>query len=251
VDAIKAAAADKQNRPSVLCITWGAPESSYSLVARQEMDRACEAATDQGVTVLAAAGDNGVTDGVDDNRRHVDFPAADPWVLAVGGTKVTIVGNEIASEVVWNNQGGLGASGGGVSEVFALPEWQKAANVPSRADGSRGRGIPDVVAHASTDSGYQLFLDGQKVVLGGTTTSTPFWAGLIALINQGVGKNVGHLNQLLYKIPDSTGAFRHITKGNNTVGEVKGYEAGVGWTPVGGLGSPDGEKLLEAIKTQL
>jgi kumamolisin len=132
-----------------------------------------------------------------------------------------------------------------------LPEWQNAVNVPSRADGSRGRGIPDVVANASPLSGYQIFCDGHWTVGGGTSAATPFWAGLVALINQGVGKNVEHLNQLLYKIPDSTGAFRRITKGNNTFDGVQGYSAGPSWSAVAGRGSPDGEKLLEAIKNQL
>ena len=79
--------------------------------------------------------------------------------------------------------------------------------------------------------------------------TTPFWAGLVALLNQGVGYNLGYINPILYERIGPSGAFRSITKGDNSYAGVVGYPAaGPGWSPSTGWGSPDGEKLLAAIR---
>ena len=78
---------------------------------------------------------------------------------------------------------------------------------------------------------------------------TPFWAGLVALLNQGLGRNIGYVNPLLYKNLGPAGIFRAITQGNNSIDNVKGYSAGPGWNPVTGWGVPDGQKLLAALKS--
>ena len=84
-----------------------------------------------GVTVLAASGDNGASDGTADGTPTVDFPAASPYVIGCGGTKLTISGAGIGSEIVWYELSmNEGATGGGVSKTFALPSYQKAVNVP-------------------------------------------------------------------------------------------------------------------------
>jgi kumamolisin len=197
--------------------------------------------------VLAAAGDNGATDGVDDGQAHVDFPASSPWVLACGGTRVVASYGAIRSEKVWNDGLG-GATGGGVSSLFPRPDWQSGVNIPPRLTGALGRGIPDVVAHASATSGYSAYVSGKWVVLGGTAATTPLWAGLVALLNHGLGHNLGYINPILYTKIGPGGALRAITEGNNGIGNLKGYSAGMGWSAAAGWGSPDGTRLLAALK---
>ena len=200
---------------------------------------------------MAAAGDSGVTDGVNDGQAHVDFPGSSPWVLTCGGTRITVSGGKITSEVVWNDAAGIGfgATGGGVSAHFPKPNWQAHVNIPTDSQGHVGRGIPDVAVAASPESGYRVIIDGQAVVLGGTAAATPFWAGLIALINQGLGHNVGYINPVLYTKLGPAGALRGITEGNNGEKGVKGYSAGPGWNAATGWGSPDGRKLLQAFQS--
>jgi hypothetical protein len=232
---------------SVISIGWGQPESQWKETEVREIDAALRAATESGVTVIAAAGDNGVTDGVEDGKPHVDFPASSPWVLAVGGTEVVTSAHQIVSETVWNDKGG-GATGGGVSELFERPDWQADVRGPARKDGKPGRAIPDVAAIAAPSSGALILLDGRRTVVGGTSLSAPVWAGLIALINQGLGRNVRYLNPLLYQKAGPAGVLQSITKGENSIGHVKGYSAGPGWNAVAGWGSPNGTKLLEWLR---
>lgn len=243
MDSVSRAIHDPVNRPSVISISWGGPESNWTVAAMQQFSAICEEAAALGVTILVASGDNGSSDGVDDGANHVDFPASSPWVTAVGGTHLTAslptVGGgttpvaAILSEVVWNDGDQGGASGGGYSAVFPTPAWQSSSTVA-------GRGVPDVAADASPESGYVTRVDGTTPVIGGTSASAPLWAGLIALINQSIGRNVGFLNPVLYANPS---ACRTITQGNNGA-----FEAGPGWSATCGLGSPNGAKLLEVLR---
>ncbi len=140
LDAVTTAVHDTVHRPSVVSISWGGPESTWTAQAMDEMETAFTAAAALGVTILAAAGDNGSTDGVTDGLQHADFPASAPHALACGGT--TLNGT---TEVVWNSLStGGGGTGGGISDHFALPSYQAAANVPASANpgGRVGRGSP-------------------------------------------------------------------------------------------------------------
>jgi kumamolisin len=242
--AIRQAASD---RVGVLSIGWGQPESSWKDEEINEIDAALEEAARQRITVIAAAGDNGVIDGVPDGRRHVDFPASSPWVLSVGGTALKSKSGRITSETVWRS-GENSATGGGVSQKFELPDWQASVSVPNRDDGGSGRGIPDVAASADPALGVAIIVHGTTAVLGGTSASVPLWAGLIARINQALGYNVGYLNPTLYGEIGPEGVFHTITIGDNSVAGVKGYSAGHGWSPVAGWGSPDGTKLLNWLR---
>jgi kumamolisin len=174
----------------------------------------------------------------------VDFPASSPYVLACGGTKLTLSGTKISSEQAWNElSANEGATGGGVSEVFALPSYQQSANVPKAPNGFVGRGVPDVAGDADPETGYNVLVDGQQTVIGGTSAVAPLWAGLLVRINQSLGKNVGYLNPLLYtKNVEAT--LHDITVGNNGT-----YSAGPGWDACTGLGTPDGAALLAALTT--
>jgi kumamolisin len=196
-----------------------------------------------GVTVTAAAGDDGSTDGVSDGKQHVDFPAASPYVLACGGTKVVGSGSQISLEQVWNElPKNEGSTGGGVSNVFPLPAYQKNAGVPKNINtGFVGRGVPDISGDADPESGYVVRVDGQTEVIGGTSAVAPLWAGLAALLNQQLGHPIGFVNPRLYAAPEST--FRDIILGDNGA-----YKARPNWDPCTGLGSPNGVALGNALK---
>jgi len=240
IDAIGTAVHDTTNNPGVISISWGGPESSWTAQALSALDAACQSAAALGITITVAAGDNGSTDGGTGN--NVDFPASSPHVLACGGTKLSGNGSTITSEVVWNEQAtGEGASGGGVSNVFPLPSWQANANVPAPSVSTGGRGVPDVAGDADPETGYQIRVDGQSMVIGGTSAVAPLWAGLIALNNQQNGKTAGFIQPQIYAAKGAS-AFNDIVSGNNGA-----FSAGPGWDPCTGLGSPIGAKLIALL----
>jgi kumamolisin len=251
LNAITTAIHDTQNNPSVLSISWGAPENQWTRQAMLAMDRAFQDAAALGVTICCAAGDRGSADGVNDGLVHADFPASSPHVLGCGGTKLTSSVDKITREVVWN-EGTDSSTGGGVSAIFKLPTWQTSAHVPPSANpgGKKGRGVPDVAGDADPASGYQVLVDGQQAVIGGTSAVAPLWAGLIALLNQQLGRPVGFINPTLYHLSSTSKAFQDITIGNNVSSSERGaYIAHKGWDPCTGLGSPNGTNLLNAIKS--
>jgi kumamolisin len=243
IDAVTTATNDTTLKPSIISISWGGPESSWTQQSQTSLNSACEDAATMGITVLVAAGDDGASDGVTGGALTVDFPASSPYVVACGGTSLQLSGETIESEQVWNDLSeNEGATGGGVSQIFALPTYQDNANVPAAPNGFAGRGVPDVAGDADPETGYNVVVDGQQTVIGGTSAVAPLWAGLFALINQSLGKNVGYVNSLLYSAQEEA-TFHDITTGNNG-----GYSAGPGWDPCTGLGSPDGAALLAALQ---
>lgn len=242
VDAISTAVHDTVNKPTVISISWGGPESSWTAQAMTALDSACQAAAALGVTIIVACGDNGSTDGVAGTANHVDFPASSPHVLACGGTTLKSNGSTIASEVVWNETAiGEGATGGGVSTVFALPSWQANSHVPSSTTSSGGRGVPDVAGDADPSTGYSVEVDGEALVIGGTSAVAPLWAGLIALANAQNKTSAGFVNPTLYE-STNVKAFRDITQGKNGA-----FSAGPGWDACSGLGSPNGALIIQSL----
>jgi kumamolisin len=242
LDAITTAIHDTTHKPSVISISWGGPESSWTAQAMTAMDNAFQAAAAMGITVCAASGDNGSSDGVADGSDHVDFPASSPFALACGGTSLVASGSSISSEVVWNDGPNNGASGGGVSSFFALPAWQAGLNAVTKQGHSTAlskRGVPDVAGNADPQTGYGVRIDGTDTVIGGTSAVAPLWAALIARINQLSGKPGGYLNPSLYQ---NRQALRDIIRGNN--GD---YDAAQGWDACTGLGSPNGTALAGVI----
>jgi kumamolisin len=243
IDAVTTAVHDATLKPSIISISWGGPEDSWTAQSRDALNSACQDASTMGVTVLAASGDNGSSDGSASGNPTVDFPASSPFLVGCGGTKLTISGASISSEQAWNElSANEGATGGGVSEVFALPGFQQSANVPKAPNGFVGRGVPDVAGDADPATGYNVVVDGQQSVIGGTSAVAPLWAGLFALINQSLGANVGYVNPLLYSAK-AEATFHDITAGNNGT-----YSAGRGWDACTGLGSPNGSALLAALR---
>jgi kumamolisin len=233
--------------PTVVSISWGQSEDSWTAQARSALDQAIADAAALGVTVCVAAGDNGSSDGQADGQAHADFPASSPHALACGGTSLRAdpATGVISAETVWNDGPGNGATGGGVSDTFALPSWQAPAGVPARAGGGTGRGVPDVAGNADPATGYQVLVDGQPGVVGGTSAVAPLWAALICRLAQAGGTPFGMIGPRLYAgVTAGTAApgFHDITSGNNGA-----YQAGPGWDACTGLGSPDGTALATRL----
>jgi len=238
-------AAHATTTPAVISISWGQSEDQWTAQARTALDQALADAAALGVTTCVAAGDNGSTDG-EASGNHVDFPASSPNALGCGGTRLNAspATGAISSETVWNDLPSGGATGGGVSDVFAQPSWQASAGVPA-SGGATGRGVPDVAGNADPQTGYQILVDGQQQIIGGTSAVAPLWAGLLARLVQATGQPFGLIQPSLYT-GVSPGAdvagFRDITSGNNG-----SYSAGPGWDACTGLGSPEGTALLDRL----
>jgi kumamolisin len=242
LDAITTAIHDTTNSPSVISISWGGPESTWTSQSMTAMDEAFQAAASMGITVCIAAGDSGSSDGVSDGGDHVDFPASSPFALACGGTSLAASQSSISSETVWNDGASGGATGGGISSFFALPTWQTGLSALKTAGGLVAltmRGIPDVAGDADPQTGYEVRVDGSDTVIGGTSAVAPLWAALIARINSSTGKAAGYINPQLYQNPKD---LRDITQGNN--GD---FAAQPGWDACTGLGSPNGSLLARLL----
>jgi Pro-kumamolisin, activation domain len=272
---------DSTNNPSVISISWSADESAFGDDARSSFEASLRDAATLGVTVLVSSGDNGSNSdaNVNDGKARVNYPTSDPWILACGGT-VLSVSTATLTESSWSK------SGGGVSVKYGAPSWQDGANVPpSVNDGTtRGRGVPDVAGNAG--NGYDIILYGKQSSslsqtggpqfnpanpgtvgpVGGTSAVSPLYAALIAIINGNLGERVGYLNPWLYAMAMSPG--RTIINDVNdsgtnaataTVGTgasaktipVPGYQCGAGWDPITGWGSIDGTQLQNQLQLLL
>jgi len=262
VNALDAVIQDKTNNPSVVSVSWGNSEDGawWTTSAIQQVNDALKEAALLGITVCVASGDDGSSDAVMDGNAHVDFPASSPYVLAVGGTTLRKSAGGY-SEVAWKDGDGLrqdngGSVGGGVSVVFnPPPAWQAGVAATSvNPGGGTGRTIPDVAADASGNTGYYMVFNGRVIYEGGTSASSPLWAGLIARINAGLAasnKRVGYLTPLLYQNPNGGagigGTCKDITQGNNITATAGGYTAAPGYDAVTGWGSPNGTALQNAL----
>ncbi|KAG5640464.1 hypothetical protein DXG03_008558, partial [Asterophora parasitica] len=207
----------------------------------------------RGISLLFSSGDDGVGDGNPDPKTQTCFtndgrnatrfvpifPAACPFVTAVGGT------NNVPEAAVF-------FSGGGFSDYFPRPWYQEAAvgewikNFPKDTYkglfNRNGRGIPDVAAQGRR---FRIFWKGRIISIGGTSASTPAFAAIVALLNDArlaKGKStLGFLNPLLYT--KGLEGFNDITQGNNPGCGTPGFNATKGWNPVTGLGTPNFQKL--------
>lgn len=244
VDAVTAATHDTTHEPGVISISWGSAEMNWTQQALQTMNSALQDAASLGISVFVAAGDNLSTDGINDGKAHVDFPASSPWAIGCGGTSLTVAHHAITREVVWNN--GTNGTGGGISNVFGVPDFQKKASLPpNENNGLYGRGVPDVAADADPSSGYIIVVHGLMTTVGGTSAVAPLWASLATLINEKATRTLGFFLPILYRQP---GLLRPITVGNNRpLGSNIGYSAGKGWNACTGLGVPQGQVLFQTL----
>jgi kumamolisin len=250
VDAlISAAHADPT--PTAISISWGQSEDNWTAQARKALDQALADAAALGATVTAAAGDNGSKDGVTDGRDHADFPASSPHALACGGTRLeadTATGI-IKSETVWN-ENPHSATGGGYSDKFSIPPWQRTALSHVKGDKKHaprnGRGVPDVSGVADPQTGYKVRVDGTDSVFGGTSAVAPLWAALVVRLAQAANRRFGLLQPQIYNSTSGgkpAPGFRDIRSGDNGT-----FFAGPGWDPCTGLGTPNGRILLNQLK---
>jgi kumamolisin len=208
--------------PGIISTSWGGAEETWTDQLRDALAATLDEATARGITVLAAAGDDGASDGLP-LGPHVDLPACLAQVLGCGGTRAEVQAGGLV-ETVWNDEDtGQGATGGGVSHKVPMPAWQ---------NGLAGRGVPDVSGNADPLTGYRVRIHGADQVVGGTSAVAPLWAGLIAQINQRTGRRSGFLNPKLYQLGPSV--FREVA------GSAK-------WSPTTGLGTPNGRALLAAF----
>src|ERR1051326_1480843 len=238
LDAITAAIHDQKNRPSIISISWGGPESNWTQQSMDAFNEVLKDAAMLGVTVLVASGDDGSTDGVNDGADHVDFPASSPFVLACGGTRLIANGSTITQETTWGGIPQDGASGGGVSQHFATPSYQNGI-LPGTFN---GRGLPDVAGNADPQTGYKVLVDGVTSVIGGTSAVAPLYAALVAQINEKAGIKCGFLNPFLYSTP---GICNDIVQGTNGA-----FNAASGWDATTGFGSIQGSTLLDKLTTK-
>ena len=234
-------------------------------------------AAKEGMTLFASTGDSGASQLSCDGTSALfsaPYPASDPSVTGVGGTTLNadpVTGSYIG-ETAWTEPlmgcnfpsidfNDINCSGGGFSTLFARPGWQK----PLVRSGS-GRGVPDVAYDAGVNGGVLVHIgvflvafgfgqdDPLYFTFGGTSAGSPQWAGLTADADQMAKRDLGSVNDELYKLahaPRVHGgtAFHDVTTGNNRVAEIdgQGYDAGPGWDPVTGLGTPNAAVLLPAL----
>ncbi|HKH47947.1 MAG TPA: S53 family peptidase [Thermoanaerobaculia bacterium] len=236
--AFSRAIADLRLAPSVISCSWGWYENKeISQRSMLSIDRLLRRAALKGVTVCVSTGDFG--NGASLFGQPVaQFPATSPYVLACGGSSVP---PDLSRETTWYEVEGtvILSGGGGFSQVFPLPEWQKTAGAGS--GGQTGRGSPDVAARADVQTGYDVVVGGLDLPSGGTSAAAPMWAALAARMNQILGHPVGFFTSLLYTKPFSS-ATRKITQSGG--GPCVPLPS---WDTCTGLGSPVGTSLLAAL----
>ena len=206
-------------------ISWGAEESQWTTASMNALNNLAHAAGLAGVTITAASGDSGSSDG--GRGSNVDFPASAPNILGCGGTSLIVTGSSYGSETVWNGNGG--ATGGGFSAAFPIPDYQSSVNI----GGNTQRMVPDVASVADPGTGYLIRVNGKSMVVGGTSAAAPLWAALICRLNQALGQKMGFINPALYALPHLS--LRPIVNGSNGAYSAHGDGS---YSPTCGLGSP-------------
>lgn len=248
----------------------------------------------RGVSLFVASGDSGANGRSDSECTgkvlHASFPGSSPYVTAVGATMLkdprfelkappqpcSSQGKKFAcasggTEVAVSSQEAGFTSGGGFSTYSEMPSYQKVAvnsylssgtALPPSSYFKRGnRAFPDVSAMGNNFLIYADAFGGWSTV-GGTSASSPTFAGVAAYLNdvsyKAKGKPLGFLNPLLYQMHEAApDTFTDVTIGDNKCTEsgcfarCKGYMAAKGWDPVTGLGTPVADKMIAYVKTLL
>lgn len=218
--------------------SWGSAESSWDTAERDALAASFKAAAGAGVTFCAASGDNSVDDGT--GAPSPDYPASDPCVWGVGGTKLEIaVDGSRSRESAWGDGApGDEGGGGGFDPIWAQPPYQRGiVNVPPSIGPCRG--VPDTSANADPNSGWQISANGSWTVVGGTSAASPFTAALIAVAKAAGKVATGLVTPNVYA--SRRAACNDITIGSN------GDPTTSGWDPATGLGSPNGGAFVSAI----
>ncbi len=281
------------NVADVISLSYGSCEGDFADTDTAFYTNVWAQAAAQGISVMVGSGDSGVagcqgsTDATG-TSVGVNGLGSSPYATCVGGTQFLDTSSPSSywnptndpttkksvkgyiPETTWNESGAvpggstLLATGGGQSILFARPPWQNVAGVP--ADGARY--VPDVSVAGATHTPY-LMVQGHTTgsnglfTVGGTSASSPAFAGVAALLVQRAGGRLGNLNPLLYTVGRAqygaasasasgplaalTPAFHDVTTGSNSVPGLTGYAAGLGYDAVTGLGSVDASALASAL----
>lgn len=237
-DAIYAAIYNKSAPVNTISISWGGPENYWDNNTLNAFNTLFRQATELGITICTAAGDNGSSDG-EATGNHVDFPSASPWVLSCGGTHLSSpndVYDNNTTEITWGGIPNDGATGGGVSSVFPIPPYQ--LSITSKYSTTK-RCVPDCSGNADPETGWIIYINSTFAVIGGTSAVAPMWASYLASL--GLKKFINPILYTLYK--SNTSIVHDITKGNDGT-----WEAQQGYDVTTGLGSPNGTYLTPLLK---
>lgn len=238
---VAAVLADPERDISVLSNSWGLSEAHADSAYVTALDQLFMVAALRGISVCCSSGNYGPN--VQGGIPTANFPASSPHVLACGGTTLWPAHLQ-QTESAWHEPLGNAvlATGGGFSRFFRRPVWQRGVGKAPAGEGWRG--VPDVAGKADFCNGYEIFMAGRSWALGGGTSSAaPMWASLLARFNQALSTRVGWLTPLLYD-PELARRLNDIVHGDNGL-----FQAVPGWDAATGWGSPDGEALLEALRS--
>ncbi len=248
IDAIATAVHDTKNKPSVISISWGGPESTWTAQSMTALDAACQSAAALGITITVAAGDNGSTDGVTDGANHVDFPASSPHVLACGGTKLQGSGSthHLRGRLERTRQQRRRhrrrrqqrlPSPHLASRLQRPQTHQSPAEAAASPTSPATPTPPPATSSASTAATWSSAAPAPSRLSGpaSSPSPTPRTANPPASFNPPSTP------------PKAKAAFRDITSGTNYSGTPVGFTAGPGWDACTGLGSPIGTKLIAVV----
>jgi subtilase family serine protease len=235
------------NLAKQISTSWGLPEASNSASARSSENSAFQQMAAQGQSIFAAAGDSGAFD--NGSSLSVDDPASQPFMVGVGGTRLTTgTGASYTSERTWNGGSvSAGAGGGGKSVIWSIPSYQSGVVSAASQGSTTMRNVPDVALDADPNTGYSIYFQGGWYLFGGTSCAAPLWAGFTALVNQQRVLNgtalLGFANPPLYTVAKGaryTTDFHDIADGSTNLfyPAVTGYDDATGW------GSFKGASLL-------
>jgi subtilase family serine protease len=218
--------------------SWGLPESANSATVRNSENTIFQQMAAQGQTIYAASGDSGAFD--NGSTLSVDDPASQPFMVGVGGTRLTTgTGAAYTSERTWNGGSvSAGAGGGGKSVIWPIPSYQSGVVSAASQGSTTMRNVPDVALDADPNTGYSIVFQGNFFLFGGTSCAAPLWAAFTALVNQQRVLNgttpLGFANPPLYAIGKGaryTTDFHDIADGSTNLffPAVTGYDLATGW----------------------
>lgn len=245
--------------PSILTTSYGDDEQTVPLAYQKRVCSEAASLGARGMTIFFASGDSGVGSGTrkgcvsNDGKNTTiflpNFPASCPYVTTVGATEQ--FNPEVASGPIAGYYGG-----GGFSNTFPMPAWQKKVvqpyinslgNMYQGLYNKAGRGYPDLSAQGSN---FYTVLGGSVGTISGTSASCPLTAAIFALINDqriSAGKSkLGFINPALYKGAGIAG-LNDITQGSNKGCGTAGFPAKKGWDAATGFGTPNFALLSKAF----
>lgn len=242
--------------PVDMSVSWGLAENFDTLGDLLSLNSSIQTIVQaEHINFLAASGDCGAFDDSANypNTLAVNYPASDPYGIAVGGTVMTAnsAGNR-TQEVVWSgspqqdpNCDNTWGSGGGLSLLFQQQSWAQATGTRNRYSNGK-RQVPDISAIADN---IVIFAQGQWGYEGGTSAATPIWASALALANEGALAKTHYYTfgpALMYWMAQHAAnvhPYYDVTRGNNLY-----YSATSGWDYATGLGTPNVPGLIRALE---